>query len=245
MAAEALKYKRVLLKTSGDAFAQPEAGGIDAAQVASLASRLKRAVEAGVQLAVVVGGGNLVRARSLTKFGFGREASDYMGMLATVINGLALQDALGRQGVESRVLSAIQASTAAEPYIRKRATKHLQKGRVVILAGGTGSPYFTTDTAAALRAIEIGAEVLLKATKVDGVYSADPLVHKSAKKFDFLSYNDILGDRLEVMDATAVTLCMENKLPIIVFDLKQEEGILKAVQGQKVGTLVGEPEDAD
>jgi len=201
-------------------------------------------VEAGVQLAVVVGGGNLVRGRSLTKFGVGRVAADYMGMLATVINSLALQDALGRQGVESRVLSAIQVGAVAEPYIRKRATKHLEKGRVVILAGGTGSPYFTTDTAAALRAVELGAEALLKATKVDGVFSADPLVDKGAKKFDFLSYDDILKHRLQVMDATAVTLCRENQLPIIVFDLKKEEGILKAARGEKVGTLVGETKDA-
>ncbi len=237
-------YKRVVIKISGDAFRGSEPAGIDFGEVATLARRFKKAREAGAELAVVVGAGNLVRGRDLIKLNVTRTAADRMGMLGTVINGLALQDGLERLDVEARLLSAIPVGAVAQTYDHKQAIRYLEQGSVVILVAGTGSPYFTTDTAAALRACEIGADVLMKATKVDGVYSADPLLEPSAKRFEFLSYLDILNRRLEVMDSTAVTLCMVNKVPIIVFDMSKEENIAKALRGEQVGTLIGEVSNA-
>jgi uridylate kinase len=233
------KYKRVLLKLSGEALMGEGEYGIDPATVENIAKQLKRVVEGGVQVAVVVGGGNIWRGADAEARGMDRATADYAGMLATMINALALQDALEREGVVTRAQSAIAVQAIAEPYIRRRAIRHLEKGRVVIFAAGTGSPYMTTDTAAALRAIEIGADVLLMAkNKVDGVYDSDPLVNASAKRFDELSYIDALKMRLEVMDSTALSLCMDNKLPIIVFDLRAPHSLERVVVGELIGTLV-------
>ena len=233
------KYKRVLLKLSGEALMGEGEYGIDPATVENIAKQLKRVVEGGVQVAVVVGGGNIWRGADAEARGMDRATADYAGMLATMINALALQDALEREGVVTRAQSAIAVQAIAEPYIRRRAIRHLEKGRVVIFAAGTGSPYMTTDTAAALRAIEIGADVLLMAkNKVDGVYDSDPLVNASAKRFDQLSYIDALKMRLEVMDSTALSLCMDNKLPIIVFDLRAPHSLERVVVGELIGTLV-------
>jgi uridylate kinase len=233
------KYKRVLLKLSGEAFKGPTAYGIDAATVADVARRIKQARDLGVQMAIVVGGGNIWRGAQAEKDGFDRVTADYAGMLATAINALALQDALEKLGVETRAQSAITIQQVAEPFIRRRAIRHMEKGRVVILAGGTGNPYMTTDTAAALRAIELGAEVLLMTKNfVDGVYSADPRKHPKAKKFDRLTYLEALNMRLEVMDATALSLCLENRLPIIVFNLLSEHAIERAISGEPIGTLI-------
>ncbi|MBI4432125.1 MAG: UMP kinase [Candidatus Omnitrophica bacterium] len=231
-------YKRVLLKLSGEALQGRQEYGIDPQVVESIAAQLKEVKAKGVELAVVIGGGNIFRGMEASSRGMERAAADYMGMLATVINGMALQDALERKGVFTRVLTAIGMQAVAEPYIRRRALRHLEKGRIVILAGGTGNPYFTTDTTAALRAIELGADVILKATKVDGIYSDDPKKVKDAKRFNRLRYMDVLKKKLKVMDATAISLCMDNNLPIIVFDLLKDGNIERAVSGQNIGTVV-------
>lgn len=232
------KYKRVLLKLSGEALAGDEGYGIDPKVVEDLAVQIKDIVNDGIELAVVVGGGNIFRGMAASAEGMERAQADYIGMLATVMNALALQDAFERHGVFSRVQSAINMQEVSEPYIRRRAIRHLEKGRVVILAAGTGNPYFTTDTTAALRACEIDAECLLKATKVDGVYDSDPRTNPDAKKFDKISYLDVLSMGLNVMDSTATSLCMDNDLPMIVFDLTVPGNIAKALKGENVGTTV-------
>jgi uridylate kinase len=234
----AKKYKRVLLKLSGEALMGDKPYGIDPEVVEMVASEVKAVCESGVQLAVVIGGGNIFRGVSAAASGMERASADYMGMLATVLNALALQNSLEKMGTVTRVQSAIEMKELAEPYIRRKAVRHLEKGRVVIFAAGTGNPYFTTDTAAALRAMEIGADVILKATRVDGVYDADPLKDKKAVKFDELTYLDVLQKGLKVMDATAISLCMDNDLPIIVFNLKASGNIRKVIAGKKVGTIV-------
>jgi len=232
------KYRRVLLKLSGEAFCARGASGLDINEVKSIARQVKEAHDLGAELAVVVGGGNFIRGKELHKAGLTRTVSDYMGMLSTAVNALALQDVLEAMGVETRVQTAIEMREVAEPYIRRKCLSHLEKGRVVILGAGTGNPLLTTDTAAAQRATEIGAEVLLKATKVDGVFTSDPEKNPRAKKLDFLSYMDVLNRSLKVMDATAITLCMDHVLPIIVFNLKKEGNIVRAFRGEKIGTLV-------
>jgi uridylate kinase len=235
----AAKYKRVLLKLSGEAFSGGAAYGIDAATLLKVAKQIKNVIAMNVGVGIVVGGGNIWRGAKAEKEGMDRVTADYAGMLATVINALALQDVLESQGVATRMQTAITVQQVAEPYIRRRAIRHLEKGRVVIFAAGTGNPYMTTDTAAALRAIEIEAEVLLMTkNNVDGIYSADPLVDPKAKKFDKLTHFEMLNLRLEVMDATALSLCLENKLPIIVFDLQAPSSIERAVAGESIGTLV-------
>ena len=238
MIATPKKYKRVLLKLSGEALQGGGHYGIDPKIVDNIAEQLKEVRAMGVELAIVIGGGNIFRGFQAEERGMDRAAADYMGMLATVINSMALQDALERKGVYTRVQTAIAMAQVAEPFIRRRAIRHLEKGRIVILAGGTGNPYFTTDTTAALRAVELGAEVILKATKVDGIYSDDPKKVKTAKRFTSLKYMDVLKKGLKVMDATAISLCMDNKLPIIVFDLLKQGNIRRAIQGQNIGTTV-------
>ena len=233
------KYKRVLLKLSGEAFSGGANYGIDAPTLTKVANQVKQVIEMGVGVAIVVGGGNIWRGAKAEQEGMDRVTADYAGMLATVINALALQDTLEREGVITRTQSAIGIQQVAEPYIRRRAIRHLEKGRAVILAGGTGNPYMTTDTAAALRAIEIEADALLMTkNNVDGIYSADPLKNPNAKKFDKLTHLEALNMRLQVMDATALSLCLENKLPIIVFDLQAPRSIERAVIGEPIGTLV-------
>jgi len=233
------KYKRVLLKLSGEAFSGGAPYGINADTVAKVAKQIKRVLAMGVGIGIVVGGGNIWRGAKAEAKGMDRVTADYAGMLATVINALALQDALEREGVTTRTQSAIGIQEVAEPYIRRRAVRHLEKGRVVIFAGGTGNPYMTTDTASALRAIEIEAEVLLMTkNNVDGIYSADPRKDSKAKRLDQLNYFEALNMRLDVMDATALSLCLENKLPIIVFDLQAPQSLERAVSGEKIGTLV-------
>lgn len=231
-------YKRIVLKLSGEALQGKSGCGVDFDVTASVARRIKEVHLLGVEIAIVIGGGNIFRGASVTGKGVDRSTADYMGMLATVINGMALQDELERQGVFTRVMSAIEIREVAEPYIRRRAMRHLEKGRIVVFVAGTGNPYFTTDTTAALRAMEIGAEVILKATKVDGVYSKDPKKFKDAKRFKELKYIDVLNKGLKVMDATAISLCMDNNLPIIVFDLFKEGNIKKAIIGENIGTVV-------
>ncbi|MGH7144575.1 MAG: UMP kinase [Planctomycetota bacterium] len=233
-----LKYRRILLKLSGEALGGPRGEGIDSTLAKELCRELVELHHEGAEIAIVVGGGNIIRGATKAGDGIKRTTADYMGMLATMINALALQDILESKGVETRVMSAIQASQVCEPYIRRRAMKHLHDGRIAILAGGTGNPYFTTDTAAALRAMELEAEILLKATKVDGIYSKDPVKHADAKKFDRLTYDQVLKDRLHVMDFTAITLCQEHKLPIFVFNQTQPGNILKVAHGESLGTLV-------
>ncbi len=232
------KYKRVLLKLSGEALAGKQGYGITSQVIQQVASEIAEALKLKIQIGVVIGGGNIFRGVAASAEGMDRASSDYMGMLATVINALALQDALEKQGVATRVQTAIEMAEIAEPYIRRKAIRHLEKGRVVIFGAGTGNPYFTTDTAAALRAMEIGAEVLMKATKVDYIYDKDPNKFPDAKKFDQISYIEVLNRGLQVMDLTAVSLCMDNKLPILSFDLGRQGNILRAVMGEKVGTLV-------
>lgn len=233
-----LKYKRVLLKLSGESIGGPAGFGIDVDEAESIASRVKEIYDLGVQVAIVIGAGNLWRGMQGMEHGMDRSTADYMGMLATVMNSMALMDALERIGVYTRVMSAIEMRAIAEPYIRRRAIRHLEKGRVVIFGAGTGNPFFSTDTAAALRASEVDADVVIKATKVDGVYDADPKKNPSAKKFDQLSYIEVLNRRLEVMDSTAVTLCMENHLPILVLNLWDQKALMGALKGEKTGTLV-------
>lgn len=231
-------YKRVLLKLSGEALVGDGEYGICPEIIGSIADEIKEIRDVGIEVAIVIGGGNIFRGVAASSKGMDRASADYMGMLATVINALALQDALENKGVYTRVQSAIEMQEVAEPYIKRKATRHLEKGRVVIFAAGTGNPFFTTDTAAALRAMEIGADVILKATKVDGIYDADPVKVKEAKKFDELTYIDVLSKGLKVMDSTAISLCMDNKLPIIVFNLKERGNVKKVVTGEKVGTIV-------
>ncbi|MCX5716219.1 MAG: UMP kinase [Candidatus Omnitrophica bacterium] len=232
-------YTRIVIKLSGEALMGNTGYGIDPRVLFTIANQVKDVRSLGVDVAIVIGGGNFARGvRVAAESGMARATADYIGMLATIINGLAMQDVLEKLGVFTRVMTAIQIHELAEPYIRRRAVRHLEKGRVIIFVGGTGNPYFTTDTAAALRAKEIGAEVILKATKVDGVYTDDPFVNKKAKKFDQLKYMDVLKKGLRVMDSTAVSLCMDNKLPIIVFNLNKTGNIKKIVMGEKIGTIV-------
>jgi uridylate kinase len=233
-----IKYQRILLKLSGEALAGEQGYGIDPDVINGIASEIKEVSDLGVEIAVVIGGGNIFRGLAASSRGMDRASADYMGMLATVMNSLAMQDALEKQGVVTRVQSAIDMQQIAEPYIRRRAVRHLEKGRVVIFSAGTGNPYFTTDTAASLRAMEINAEVILKATKVDGVYSADPKKDKNAVKLPKLTYLEVLQKGLQVMDATATSLCMDNNLPMIIFDMTQRDNIKKVVHGEEIGTIV-------
>ena len=235
---ESVRYSRILLKLSGEALLGDRSYGVDPKFCAFIAAQVAEVHRLGVQVGIVVGGGNIFRGLAAAASGMDRATGDYIGMLATVMNGLALQDALERAGVPTRVMSAIAMNEVAEPYIRRRAVRHLEKGRVALFVAGTGNPYFTTDTAAALRAVEIGAEVLLKATKVDGVYDADPLTHPDARRYAELEYADLLRDQLKVLDAAAVSLCMENDLPIVVFDLNQPDNITRVAAGEPVGTRI-------
>src|SRR5688572_12055900 len=232
------KYRRVLLKLSGEALGDPRGNGIDAERVADMAEQIGEVRQLGIELVIVIGGGNIFRGVAGSEKGIERATADYMGMLATVINALALQDGLERRGVPTRVQSAINMTQIAEPFIRRRAVRHLEKGRVVIFAAGTGNPYFSTDTAAALRANEIGAEVILKATKVDGIYDSDPKKNAKAQRFSRITYLEALQKQLKVMDSTAFSLCMDNKMPIIVFDLFKPHNLKRVVLGEEVGTLV-------
>lgn len=231
-------FSRVLLKLSGESLAGEQGYGIDPKTITTIAREIREVVDQGVQLSLVIGGGNIFRGLAASSKGMDRASADYMGMLATMINSLAMQDALEKAGVETRVQSAIDMQEVAEPYIRRRAMRHLEKGRVVIFGAGTGNPYFTTDTAASLRAMEINAQVILKGTKVDGVYTADPKKDSTASKFSKLTYIDVLNMGLQVMDATATSLCMDNKLPIIIFDLTTEGNIKKVINGEEIGTIV-------
>ena len=246
-APSSLRYRRILLKLSGEALMGEAKYGINPPTLDRIAGEIGEVVKAGVQTAVVIGGGNIFRGVSASTTGMDRASADYMGMLATVINAMALQDALEKNGVFTRVQSAIKMEQIAEPYIRRRAVRHLEKGRVVIFAAGTGNPFFTTDTAASLRAMEIGAEVILKATKVDGVYDADPMKNPKARRYRTLTYMDVLRQNLHVMDSTSISLCMDNNLPIVVFDLTTHGNIRRAIAGSpgsggELGTLVGAAE---
>jgi uridylate kinase len=232
------RYRRILLKLSGEALLGSRQYGVDPNFCAFIAAQVAEVHQLGVQIGIVVGGGNIFRGLAAAAKGMDRATGDYIGMLATVMNALALQDALEKAGVQTRVMSAIGMNEVAEPYIRRRAVRHLEKGRVIILAAGTGNPYFTTDTAAALRAVEIGAEIILKATKVDGVYDSDPLTNPNAVRYERLTYSQVLAQRLRVLDATAVSLCMENDTPIIVFDLNKPQNITRVAVGETVGTLI-------
>lgn len=234
-----MKYKRVLLKLSGEALAGDDNFGINAKTVADIARQIKNAKELGVEIAIVCGGGNIWRGKTGAEMGMERSSADYMGMLATVMNGLAVQNALEQLGVQTRLLSAIEMRQVAEPYIRRRAVRHLEKGRIVIFGAGTGSPYFTTDTTAALRAAEINADVILMAKNgVDGVYSADPKIDSEAVKFDEITYQDVLAKDLKVMDQTAITLCKDNNIDLCVFNMQEDGNIAKACDGQKIGTVI-------
>ena len=233
-----VRYRRVLLKLSGEALMGELDYGIEPKVIQRIAAEIATARESGVEIAIVIGGGNIFRGAGLARAGMDRVTGDYMGMLATVMNALAIQDALEATGVFARVMSALQIHEVCEDYIRRRAIRHLEKGRVVILAAGTGNPFFTTDTAASLRAIEIGADILLKATKVDGVYDADPMSNPSAKRYDTVSFDKVLADKLSVMDATAIVMCRDNELPLRVFDLGADGALVKAISGGEVGTVV-------
>ncbi len=235
-----VKYRRILLKLSGEALGGQGSYGIDPRRAEDIAERVSQVRQLGVDVAIVIGAGNVWRGRTGLDRGMDRATADYMGMIATVMNALALMDAMERLGLVTRVQSAVEMRAVAEPYIRRRAIRHLEKGRVVILGGGTGNPYFSTDTAAALRAMEIGADVLIKATKVDGVYDSDPLTHPDAVRFDRLTYMETINRRLEVMDSTAITLCMDNHLPILVLNLWQPDVLRQAIFGAPVGTLVSD-----
>jgi uridylate kinase len=232
------KYKRILLKLSGESLMGNKNFGLDSNVIAQYAKDIKQITELGVQVALVIGGGNIYRGMNEAETGIERAQGDYMGMLATVINGMALQSGLEKAGIYTRLQSAIKMEQIAEPYIRRRAIRHLEKGRVVIFGAGTGNPYFTTDTAGSLRAIEIKADIILKGTRVDGIYSADPEKNPDATKFESISFNECIAQKLNVMDMTAFTLCMENNLPIIVFDMNKPGNLLSVVTGEKVGTLV-------
>jgi len=235
-----MSYHRILLKLSGEALGDPETGhGFDPQAIEKISSQVAGLARKGVEVAIVCGGGNILRGASFSAAGMERASADYMGMLATVLNGLALSSAIEAKGIATRVLTALEIRQVAEPFVRRRAIAHLEKGRVVILAGGTGNPFFTTDTAAALRATELGCEVLLKATKVDGVYSADPERDPAAVRYPSLTYMDVLKQGLRVMDGTAITLCMENRLPVVVFDLFEEGNVERAVRGEEIGTRIG------
>ena len=231
-------YKRIMLKLSGEALGGEAGSGFDQKAITTIAGEVREVAAAGVEIALVIGGGNFLRGSQVTGLGIERGTGDYMGMMATMINALALQSVIEGMGCPTRVCSALHSQMVAESYIRRRAIRHMEKGRIVILAGGTGTPYFTTDTAASLRAVELGCEVLLKATKVDGIYTADPMKDPAAKKYDTLTYNACLEQNLRVMDATAFTMCRENNLPIIVYSIKQPGATMLAVKGEKVGTLV-------
>lgn len=231
-------YKRILLKLSGESLLGSLSYGIDFKTTKSIAEEIKEIHDLGVEIAIMIGGGNIFRGIHGTEAGIDRASADYMGLLATIMNGIALQDAMEKIGVVTRHISAIEVKAVAEPFIKRRVIRHLQKGRIIIFTAGIGSPFFTTDTAAALRALEIRAEIILKATKVDGVYSADPMLDKSAEKFETIKYLDVIKKGLKVMDATAISLCKENNLPIVVFNLKKRGNIKKAVLGHKVGTKV-------
>lgn len=233
-----MSFKRILLKFSGEILGTDGGGGLDFNKLKVFSREIAEVKALGTEIGLVIGGGNILRGSSTTESGMDRVSADYMGMLATVINALAFQNALEQTGVHTRVLTAIKMEQLAEPYIKRRAIRHLEKGRVIILAGGTGNPYFTTDTAAALRAIEIEADVVIKGTKVDGVYDGDPMVDPNAERFDSLKYIDVLNKGLRVMDATAVSLCMENSLPIVVFNLTETGNLMRVVQGEDVGTTV-------
>ena len=239
MTAVDLRYKRVILKITGEVLAGERQYGIDPATVTRFVEEIREVHDLGCEVALVIGGGNILRGAEASDHGIDRASADYMGMLATVINSIALQDALEKIGVSTRVMSAIEMRQVAELYIRRRAVRHLEKGRVVIFAGGTGNPYFTTDTTASLRAMEVGAEVILKATKVRGVYDTDPLKNHEAKLFRELTHMEVLSKELKVMDSTAISLCMDNRLPIIVFNVMERGNIRKVVSGQPIGTLVG------
>jgi len=233
-------YDRILLKLGGESLAAENGGfGIDQEALNSIASEIAEAKNMGVEIAIVIGGGNILRGAAASSLGMERVTADYMGMLATVINSLALQNALESNGVPTRVLTALEIRQVAEPYVRRRAIRHLEKGRVVIFAAGTGNPYFTTDTAASLRAIEIEAQVIFKATKVDGVYSADPMKDSQATKFTELTYIDLLNKGLKVMDSTSVSLCMDNKLPMVIFNVQQKDSLRRVLLGEKIGTTIG------
>jgi uridylate kinase len=233
-------YKRVLLKLGGESLAAEDGGfGIDQKAIQSIAVEIDEARQLGVEIAIVIGGGNIFRGATASSLGMERATADYMGMLATVINSLALQHALEAQGIDTRVQTAIEIHQLAEPYVRRRAIRHLEKGRVIIFAGGTGNPYFTTDTAASLRAMEIGAEVIFKATKVDGIYSEDPMKNENATKYSKVSYLEVLQKGLKVMDSTSVSLCMDNKLPMVVFNVRQKNSIKRVLLGEEIGTTVG------
>jgi uridylate kinase len=233
-----MHYKRILLKLSGEALMGERQYGIDPKRLAEYANEIKEVVERGIEVAVVIGGGNIFRGLSGAATGMDRVQGDHMGMLATVINGLALQSALEQKGVQTRLQSAIKINEVAEPFIRRRAMRHLEKGRVVIFGGGTGNPYFTTDSAAVLRAIEIEADVILKGTRVDGIYTSDPEKDKNATKFDTISFNDVLRKGLKVMDTTAFTLSQENELPIVVFDMNKKGNLMRIISGENIGTVV-------
>ena len=238
MTSEPVRYRRVLLKLSGEALMGELDYGIEPQVIQRIAAEIAAASKTGVEIAIVIGGGNIFRGAGLARAGMDRVTGDYMGMLATVMNALAIQDALESLDVYARVMSALQINQVCEDYIRRRAVRHLEKGRVVILAAGTGNPFFTTDTAASLRAIEIGADILLKATKVDGVYDADPMTNPNAKRYDTVSYDQLLTDKLSVMDATAVVMCRDNNLPLRVFDLTRADALVQAMTGDDVGTVV-------
>jgi len=233
-------YKRVLLKLSGEALLGKQSSGVDPEVASFIAEEIKSVAALDIQLAIVIGGGNIFRGLEASSRGMDRTSADYMGMLATVINSLALQSALEMQGIPTRVQSSIEMREIAEPFIQRRAIRHLEKGRIVIFAGGTGNPYFTTDTAASLRAMEINADVIMKATKVDGVYDSDPVKNKTAVMYDKISYIDVLSKNLKVMDATAISLCRDNKLPILVFNMQKKGNIRRAICGEKIGTYVGD-----
>lgn len=233
-----MKYKRILLKLSGEALMGTKQFGIDTEKLSTYSLEIKQAVESGVEVAVVIGGGNIFRGVQVEGEGLDRVQGDHMGMLATIINGMALQSSLEKEGIKTRLMTAIKMEQVAEPYIRRRAIRHLQKGRVVIFGGGTGNPYFTTDTAATLRAIEIEADVILKGTRVDGIYSADPEKDETATKYDTISFKEVYEKGLNIMDMTAFTLCNENKLPIVVFDINKPHNLINMLKGETVGTLV-------
>jgi uridylate kinase len=233
-------YKRVLLKLSGEALLGKQSSGVDPEVASFIAEEIKSVADLDIQLAIVIGGGNIFRGLEASSRGMDRTSADYMGMLATVINSLALQSALEMQGIPTRVQSSIEMREIAEPFIQRRAIRHLEKGRIVIFAGGTGNPYFTTDTAASLRAMEINADVIMKATKVDGVFDSDPVKNKTAVMYDKISYIDVLSKNLKVMDATAISLCRDNKLPILVFNMQKKGNIRRAICGEKIGTYVGD-----